>query len=121
MATPRFQCGMRNVECGMAVRASSLALQFRIPNSAFRISLSRLPPLPTPDNEFRRRLLLMPRLATLHLAPRGRRGPPARGLPLAATQRVIHRVHRHAAHPGPAPEPAGLPRLADREQLVLGV
>src|SRR5437667_12502652 len=104
MATLRSQCGMRNVECGMAVRASSLALQFRIPNSAFRISLSRLPPLPTPDDESRRRLLLMPRLAALDLTPRGRGGPPARGLPLTAAQRVIPGVHRHAAHPGPAPE-----------------
>src|SRR5881296_1713047 len=100
MATLRSKCGMRNVECGMAVRASSLALQFRIPHSAFRISLlfrislRRLPPLPTPDNESRRRLLLMPRLAALDLTPRGRGGPPARGLPLTAAQRVIHEIGR---------------------------
>src|SRR6266436_546632 len=66
-------------------------------------------------------LLLMTRLLALDLAPRVGWGPPTRALPFAAAQRVIDGVHRHAADAGAAAQPARLPRLADRQQLVLGV
>ena len=67
-----------------------------------------------------RRLVLPPRAAFL-LAPRGRRMPPARGLALAATQRVIDRVHRDAADRRALVLPPGASRLAQLDQLVLGV
>src|SRR5437879_13841721 len=73
------------------------------------------------DDELRGRLLLMTGLAALGLAPRVGGGPAARALTLAAAQRMVHRVHGHAPHPRHATEPAALPRLADRQQLVLGV
>src|SRR2546423_12198661 len=66
-------------------------------------------------------LLLVPRLLALDLAPRIRGRPAARALAFAAAQRVIDRVHRDAAHARAAAEPAGLARLADRQQFVLGV
>src|SRR6267378_2415542 len=66
-------------------------------------------------------LLLMPRLLALDLAPRVRWGPATGALAFAAAERVIDGVHRHAAHTRVAAEPARLPRLADRQQLVLGV
>src|SRR5436190_8867858 len=66
-------------------------------------------------------LLLVPRLLAFDLAPGIGRGPSARALAFTAAQRVIHRVHGDAAHARAATEPAGLPRLADRQQLVLRV
>src|SRR5712664_5022200 len=66
-------------------------------------------------------LLLVPRLLALDLAPRIRGRPAARALAFAAAQRVIDGVHRHAADAGAAAQPARLPRLTDRQQLVLGV
>src|SRR5204863_1952271 len=66
-------------------------------------------------------LLLVPRLLALDLAPRIRRRPATRALAFAAAERVIDGVHRHAADAGTAAQPARLPRLADRQQLVLGV
>src|SRR5688572_21177116 len=45
----------------------------------------------------------------------------ARGLALTAAERVINRVHRHAADVRALPEPAVAPRLADRHVLVIGV
>src|SRR6266550_490590 len=66
-------------------------------------------------------LLLMTRLLALDLAPRVRWGPATRALTFAPAQRVIDGVHRHAADAGAAAQPARLPRLADRQQLVLGV
>src|SRR6267154_725680 len=66
-------------------------------------------------------LLLVPRLLALDLAPRIRGRPAARALAFAAAERMIDGVHRHAADAGAAAQPAGLPRLADRQQLVLGV
>src|SRR5581483_6933583 len=79
-------------------------------------SLRRLAaPAPAHD-QLRGRLLLMPRLTPLHLAPGVGRRPAARGLPLAAPERVVHRVHRPPAHPRSPAEPAGLPRLPHRQQ-----
>src|SRR2546430_2694405 len=112
---------MRNSECGIAGRGSNPTLRFRIPHSTFSISLFCLPPLPSPNNQFRRRLLLVPCLLPLDLAPGICRGPTARGFALAAAQRVVDRVHRHAAHPRIPAQPAALPGLPDREQLVLGI
>src|SRR2546427_1935808 len=83
--------------------------------------LCGLPALASAHDQFRRRLLLVPRLFALDLAPGIRRGPAARGLPLAAAQRVVDGVHRHAAHPRIPAQPAALPGFPDREQLVLGI
>src|SRR5258705_6715226 len=66
-------------------------------------------------------LLLMTCLLAFDLAPRVRRGPATRALPFAAAQRVIGGVHRHAAAAGAPTQAARLPRLADRQQLVLSV
>src|SRR2546422_8819040 len=98
---------------------TAIPLSFRIQHSA--LSLCRLPPFPSPNNQFRRRLLLVPCLLPLDLAPRRGGRPPARGLPLAATQRVVDGIHRHAAYPRIPAQPAALPGLPDREQLVLGI
>src|SRR2546430_8310926 len=112
---------MRNSECGIAGRGSNPTLGFRIPHSTFRISLRRLAPFPSPNDQFRRRLLLVPCLFPFDFAPgRGVR-PPARRFPFAAAERVVDRVHRDPPHAGHAPEPAALARLAHRQELVLGV
>src|SRR5881394_1860854 len=66
-------------------------------------------------------LLLVPRLLALDLAPRIRGRPATRALAFAAAERVIDGVHRDAAHAGAATQPARLPRLADGQQLMLGV
>src|SRR5216117_1932732 len=66
-------------------------------------------------------LLLVPSLLAFDLAPRVRWGPATRALAFATAKRVIDGVHRHAADAGAAAQPARLPRLADRQQLVLGV
>src|SRR5205823_12723120 len=96
-------------------------LLFRVPRSTFRVSLCRLAPFPSPNNQFRRRLLLVSRLLPLDLAP-GIRGWAAAGrLALAAAQRVVGGVHRHAAHSRIPAQPAALPCLPDPEQLVLGI
>src|SRR2546427_13113842 len=96
---------------------TAIPLSFRIQHSA--LSLCRLPPFPSPNNQLRRRLLLVPCLLPLDLAP-GRGGrPAARGLPLAAAQRVVDGIHRHAAHPRIPAQPAALSCLPDREQLLL--
>src|SRR3989442_6633818 len=66
-------------------------------------------------------LLLMPRLLAFDLSPWVRGRPAAGRLAFAAAQRVADRVHRRAADARVAAEPARLARLADRQQLVLGV
>src|SRR5258705_10030272 len=63
----------------------------------------------------------MPRLLAFDLAPRIGGRPATGALALAAAERVIHRVHGDATHPRAPPQPATLARLADGEQLVLGV
>src|SRR5689334_8314357 len=53
------------------------------------------------------RVLAVPRLVALgRLAPRRHRMTAARGLALAAAERVIDRVHRHAAHVRTLAQPA---------------
>src|SRR5688572_2323210 len=47
--------------------------------------------------------------------------PAAGGLAFAAAERVIHRVHRDAAHVRPLAHPARAARLADRHVLVVDV
>src|SRR5687768_10568379 len=70
----------------------------------------------------RRRLALLSRLVALgRLAPRCHGMPAARGLPLTAAQRVIDRVHRHAADLGPSAAPARSAGLAERQVLVIEV
>src|SRR2546423_14341793 len=66
-------------------------------------------------------LLLVPRLLAFDLAPRVGGWPAARALAFAAAQRMIDRIHGHAADSGATAQPAALPRLADRQQLVLRV
>src|SRR6185436_6722675 len=54
------------------------------------------------------------------LAPRIGGRPAAGRLPFTAAERVIDRVHRHAADSRTAAQPTRLAGLADRQQLVLG-
>ena len=63
----------------------------------------------------------MPGLLALDLAPRRRGGPAARALALATAERVSDRIHGHAAHLRALPQPPALARLADRQELVLGI
>ena len=68
------------------------------------------------------RPLAVARLVSLgRQAPRRHRMPAAGGLAFAAAERVIDRVHRHAAHVRPLPQPAAAPGLADRDVLVIEV
>src|SRR5262245_33021864 len=68
------------------------------------------------------RVLAPARLVALRrLAPRRHRMPAARCLPLTAAERVIDRVHRHAAHVWTLAKPAAAPCLADRDVLVVKV
>src|SRR3989442_11329730 len=66
-------------------------------------------------------------LAVARLVPLGRQPPrrhrmaSARGLAFTAAERVIHRVHRDAAHVRPLAEPAAASRLADRHVLVIEI
>src|SRR6185503_23991 len=60
-------------------------------------------------------------VALRRLAPRRHRMPAARGLALAAAERVIDRVHRDAAHVRTLAHPAAAARLADRHVLVVDV
>src|SRR6185503_17120503 len=59
--------------------------------------------------------------AAFLLAPRAGGDAAAAGLPLASTQRVIHRVHGHAADGGSLAEPPAAARLAQGYEFVLGV
>ena len=54
-------------------------------------------------------------------APRRHRMAAARGLAFAAAERVVHRVHRDAAHVRPLAQPAAAAGLADRHVLVIDV
>src|SRR5215218_1825013 len=57
------------------------------------------------DDELVRRLAVARLVALGRHAPRRHRMASARGLAFAAAERVIDRVHRHAAHVRPLPEP----------------
>ena len=54
-------------------------------------------------------------------APRRHRVPAARGLAFAAAERMVDRVHRHAAHVRPLAQPAASAGLADRHVLVIEI
>src|SRR5881396_1805021 len=111
----------RNAEVGTRNRRARPDADPAVPRSTFRVSLCRLAPFPSPNNELRGLLLLVSRLLPLDFAP-GIRGWAAAGrLALAAAQRVVDGVHRHAAYPRVPAQPAALPGLPDREQLVLGI
>src|SRR5581483_6583386 len=80
------------------------------------------PSLRPPRDDEPIRALAVPRLVPLgRQPPRRHRMPAARGLPLAAAERMIDRVHRHAAHVRPPADPAAPPRLPDRHVLMLEV
>src|ERR1044072_799380 len=118
----RAPCGVRGAAQQMKDRALRRSHCYAArSNAQCHTSLSCPAPFPSPNNEFRRRFLLVPRLLAFDLAPRIRRRPAARALAFAAAERMIDRVHRDAAHPRAAAEPARLPRLADRQQLVLRI
>src|SRR6185503_18858602 len=78
-------------------------------------------PLPATANDVLVRRLVLLACAALGLAPRGTRVPTTGGLAFAATQRVIDRVHRDAADRRALALPSGTPRLAELDELVLGV
>src|SRR5215472_9900324 len=65
--------------------------------------------------------LVGPPGAALGLAPRAHRVAAARALALAAAERVVDRVHGHAAHRGPLALPAVAARLAELDVALLGV
>src|ERR1035441_11129821 len=60
-------------------------------------------------------------VAECRLAPWGLRVPTGAAATLAASVRVVERVHGHATHRGPPAPPARLARLADVLVLVIGV
>src|SRR5690606_30759356 len=81
----------------------------------------RLSAPPAPHDVLVGLLVALARLPALGLAP-GRDGrPSSRRLALTATQRVVDRVHRDPAHPGPAAAPAARARLPDDLELVVHV
>src|SRR6185436_8778148 len=73
------------------------------------------------DDESIRALRVARLVALGRHAPRRHRMAAARGLALAAAERVVDRVHRDAAHVRPLAEPPAPPRLADRDVLVIEV
>src|SRR4029077_1080710 len=77
--------------------------------------------LPARDDEAIRALRVARLVALGRHAPRRHRVPAARGLAFTAAERVVHRVHRHAAHVRPLAQPAAAPGLADRHVLVVDV
>src|SRR2546430_17551921 len=83
--------------------------------------LRRLPALASAHDEFGGRLLLVSRLAALRLAPWIGGRAAARALPPAAAQRVVHRIHRHAAPPRHAAEPAAPAPPPHRQPRVVPV
>src|SRR6266702_3043157 len=68
-----------------------------------------------------RRLVVSRLLPLGRLAPGRNRVAATRSAALAAAMRVIDRVHRHAAHRGPAAQPATPTGLADDNVLLIGV
>src|SRR5687767_2459531 len=106
--------------------ASTLTRRWSSMNGPFLrlLGIPYLPPGPTapppPDDHLVGGLVLGAR-AAFFLAPGGRRVAPAGALPLTAAERVVDRVHGHAPGVGTAALPPGSPRLAQRDQLGLGV
>ncbi len=74
------------------------------------------------DDELIRGRLLRPGLVALgRLAPRRHRVTAAGGLAFTTTERVVDRVHGHAAHVRTLAQPAAAAGLADRHVLVVEV
>src|SRR6266851_7954708 len=71
------------------------------------------------DDELIRALAVARLVALGRQAPRRHRMASAGGLALTTAERMIDRVHRHAAHVRPLAEPAAAARLADRHVLVI--
>src|SRR5688572_6496167 len=82
------------------------------------LALCCLPTLAPSNDQPLRRLLLVPGLHPFLLAPRA---DDVASAARTATVRMIDRIHHLAADLRAPPEPARLPRLAVRLQLVLGV
>src|SRR5215469_9471948 len=74
-----------------------------------------------PAHDHRIGLLVAGAGAALGLAPRRDRMAATRGLALAAAERVVDRVHRHATRLGSLALPAVAARLAHLDELGLGV
>src|SRR5437763_16749022 len=66
------------------------------------------------DDELVRRLAIARLVPLGRQTPRRYRMPSARRLALAAAERMVDRIHRHAAHVGPLPQPAAAAGLSDR-------
>src|SRR5215813_7340334 len=68
------------------------------------------------------RALVVTRLVTARRLTPGRHGiAAARSLSFATSVRMVHRVHRHAAHMRPNSLPAGATRFAERNVFMLDV
>src|SRR5687767_2348839 len=86
------------------------------------ISSLLLTPATAPDDQLVGFLVLAAgRLAERRHAPRRDRVAPALGLALAASVRVVDRVHGRTAHGRPLAAPAASPGLAARNVLVVDV
>src|SRR5204863_7577102 len=73
------------------------------------------------NDELVRRLAIARLVAFGRQAPRRHRVPAARRLALAAAERMVDRVHRHAPHVGTLSQPAAAAGFADRHVLVIVV
>src|SRR5690606_32997336 len=81
--------------------------------------LRRLAASAAAHDELVRLLLALTCLHAFRLAPGRDRRTSTRRLAFTTAQRMIHRVHRHAAHLRTTAAPAHRARLADRAQLVV--
>src|SRR5690242_4000777 len=77
--------------------------------------------LSSAHDEFIGALVVASLVAARRLAPRRHRMTTARGLAFAAAMRMIHRVHRHAAHFRAATEPARAARFAETDVGVFDI
>src|SRR4029078_6061047 len=78
--------------------------------------------LPPPLHNEPIRCLPVPRLVALgRLSPWRHRVPATRGFAFATAQRMVNRVHCHAADMRPLAQPAAPACLADRDVLVIDV
>src|SRR5438128_12397525 len=73
------------------------------------------------NNELVGALVVARLVAARRLAPGRHRIAPAGGLAFAATVRMIHWIHRHAAHRRALAQPARTASLANRNVFVLDI
>src|SRR5262249_34358578 len=102
------------------------AITFQVSGFRFQVSGTdtwRLTPLfRSPFNDELVSALVVARLVSARRLPPRRHGvASARSLALAAAVRMVHRVHRHAAHRRALAQPARASGLPDRNVLVLDV